>query len=205
MGNKPIVFGALLLGIALLAAPAGAGGQPDASARPIPPLPVPDAQASPRSAYARLVPQPAAANGPRYFVEFRARTGFYGHTYVVYGALNGRGERVGMRYAGLYPEGGPVGFMLGHVLPVPATVEPVEDDRIDPVTERYLRILSAQEYARLAAAIERVRASDQLWNALLNNCNDFAADLAQEIGLRTPSTLLLPDLFVSELREMNGS
>jgi hypothetical protein len=124
---------------------------------------------------------------------------------VVYGELNGRGERVGMRYAGLYPEGGPVGFMLGHVLPVPATVEPVEDDKTDPVTERYVRLLSTEAFAKLAAAIERVRANTQLWNALLNNCNDFAAELAQEIGLRTPSTLLIPDLFVSELREMNGS
>ena len=205
VGNKPIVFAALLLGMAMLATPAGAGGQPDASVRPTPPLPVPAAQASQRPAYARAATQPTAARAPRYFVEFRARTGFYGHTYVVYGELNGRGERVGMRYAGLYPEGGPVGFMLGHVLPVPATVEPVEDDKTDPVTERYVRILSAEEFAKLAAAIDRVRANTRLWNALLNNCNDFAAELAQEIGLRAPSTLLIPDLFVSELREMNGS
>ena len=29
------------------------------------------------------------------------------------------------------------------------------------------------------------------------------AELAQELGLRTPSTLLIPEVFVSELREMN--
>ena len=39
----------------------------------------------------------------------------------------------------------------------------------------------------------------------MNNCNDFAAELAQELGLRTPSTLLIPELFVSGLRELNGS
>jgi hypothetical protein len=144
--------------------------------------------------------QGASVNAPRYFIEFRSRTGFYGHTYVVYGQLDGH-----MRYAGLYPEGGPFGFMIGHVLPVPATVDAVEDDLTDPVTEAYLRIVSAEEFAKVAAAIGRLCANTQLWNALLNNCNDFAAELAQELGLRTPSTLLIPELFVAELRQMNGS
>jgi hypothetical protein len=155
-------------------------------------------------------PRPAAAQSApleqvRYFIEFRSRPGFYGHTYVVYGQLDGHGKRTDVHYAGLYPEGGPVGFMLGHVLPVPATVDPVEDDLIDPVTETYLRFVTAEEFAKITAAIRRLRANSQLWNALLNNCNDFAAELAQALGLRTPSTLLIPELFVSELREMNGA
>ena len=124
---------------------------------------------------------------------------------MVYGQIDGSGKRIGVRYAGLYPEGGPVGFMLGHVLPVPATVNAVADDLTDPVTETYLRIVTGQEFAKITAAIERLRVNTQLWNALLNNCNDFAAELAQELGLRTPSTLLIPELFVSGLREMNGS
>jgi len=147
----------------------------------------------------------APVQAARHFVEFRSRTGFYGHTYVVYGQIDSRGQRFDLRYAGLYPEGGPVGFMLGHVLPVPATVNAVADDLTDPVTETYLRIVTAQEFGRISAAIERLRANAQVWNALLNNCNDFAAELAQELGLRTPSTLLIPELFVSGLREMNGS
>jgi len=158
-------------------------------------------------ARAELAPQPGAhatIDVPRYFIEFRSRTGFYGHTYVVYGRLDGW-KRIDVRYAGLYPEGGPFGFMLGHVLPVPATVDAVEDDLTDPVTQAYLRIVSAQEFAKVTAAIGRLRANTQLWNALLNNCNDFAAELAQELGLRTPSTLLIPEVFVAELRQMNGS
>ena len=159
----------------------------------------------PRAFRAAPGAQATPLNGVRYFVEFRSRTGFYGHTCVVYGQLDSRGKRAEVHYAGLYPEGGPVGFMLGHVLPVPARVDAVDDDLTDPVTESYLRILTPEEFAKTTAAIGRLRANTQLWNALLNNCNDFAAELAQGLGLRTPSTLLIPELFVSELREMNGS
>ena len=165
----------------------------------------PAAQAGPRVAPPAPGPQSTPLNAVRYFIEFRSRTGFYGHTYVVYGRIDSRGKRADVHYAGLYPEGGPVGFMLGHVLPVPATVDAVEDDLTDPVTETYLRIVTAEEFAKITAAIDRLRANTQLWNALLNNCNDFAAELAEELGLRTPSTLLIPELFVSGLREMNGS
>ena len=201
MGNRlgSLPFGFMAAAALLMAsAPLGANERLLARAELAPP-PGPHA--------ARAVPamQAASVNGARYFIEFRSRTGFYGHTYVVYGQLDGRGKRSDVRYAGLYPEGGPVGFMLGHVFPVPATVDAVEDDLTDPVTEVYLRIVSAEDFGKVTAAIGRLRANTQLWNALLNNCNDFAAELAQELGLRTPSTLLIPELFVAELRQMNGS
>jgi hypothetical protein len=192
-----LVFSAIAFVLVMGPAPLGASDRHEAKAQP-------SLQSGPRAARAPGT-QSAPLNAVRYFIEFRSRTGFYGHTYVVYGQVDSRGKRTDVHYAGLYPEGGPVGFMLGHVLPVPATVDAVEDDLTDPVTETYLRIVTAEEFAKIAAAIDRLRANTQLWNALLNNCNDFAAELAQELGLRTPSTLLIPELFVSELREMNGS
>jgi hypothetical protein len=197
-------FGAIALVLVMGPAPLGASDRQEARAQP-PLQSVPAAQAGPGAVRPAPGPQSAPLNAARYFIEFRSRTGFYGHTYVVYGQVNSRGKRADVHYAGLYPEGGPVGFMLGHVLPVPATVDAVEDDLTDPVTETYLRIVTAEEFAKITAAIDRLRVNTQLWNALLNNCNDFAAELAQELGLRTPSTLLIPELFVSGLREMNGS
>jgi hypothetical protein len=202
LGNRlgSLIFGFITAAAALVMVPAPVGANDRLQARAeLAPQPSPHA--------ARAMPgmQGASVDAARYFIEFRSRTGFYGHTYVVYGQLDGRGKRTDVRYAGLYPEGGPFGVMLGHVLPVPATVGAVEDDLIDPVTEAYLRIVSAAEFAKVTAAIGRLRANTQLWNALLNNCNDFAAELAQELGLRTPSTLLIPELFVAELRQMNGS
>ena len=205
LGKKlgSFVFGAIASAL-VVPAPLGASDRHEARAQ-LSLQSGPAANTGPRASQTRPETQAAPLNAVRYFVEFRSRTGFYGHTYVVYGQLDGRGKRTDVHYAGLYPEGGPVGFMLGHVLPVPATVDAVEDDLTDPVTEAYLRIVTAEEFAKITAAIGRLRANTQLWNALLNNCNDFAAELAQELRLRTPSTLLIPELFVSGLREMNGS
>ena len=206
LGKKlgSLAFGAIAFGLLMVSPSLGASERSEAKPR-LSLQSGPVETAGPRAFRAAPGTQAAPLNGVRYFVEFRSRTGFYGHTYVVYGQLDSRGTRAEVHYAGLYPEGGPVGFMLGHVLPVPARVDAVDDDLTDPVTESYLRILTAEEFAKTTAAIGRLRANTQLWNALLNNCNDFAAELAQGLGLRTPSTLLIPELLVSELREMNGS
>jgi hypothetical protein len=206
LGKKlgSFVFGAIAFALLMVPAPLGASDRHEAGTQ-LSLQSGPAANTGPRASRARPGTQAAPLGAVRYFVEFRSRTGFYGHTYVVYGQLDSRGKRTDVHYAGLYPEGGPVGFMLGHVLPVPATVDAVEDDLTDPVTEAYLRMVTPEEFAKITAVIERLRANTQLWNALLNNCNDFAAELAQQLGLRTPSTLLIPELFISELREMNGS
>jgi len=206
LGKKlgSLAFGAIAFGLLMVSPSLGASERFEAKPR-LSLQSGPVETTGPRAFRAAPGAQATPLNGVRYFVEFRSRTGFYGHTYVVYGQLDSRGKRAEVHYAGLYPEGGPVGFMLGHVLPVPARVDAVDDDLTDPVTESYLRILTAEEFAKTTAAIGRLRANTQLWNALLNNCNDFAAELAQGLGLRTPSTLLIPELFVSELREMNGS
>ena len=191
----------ILFVVAALAFPTVAGAKALRDARAQPSLAF---EPSPLSRE-RVAVSPVLVQRTRYFVEFRSRTGFYGHTYVVYGALDGVGRRTDVHYAGLYPEGGPVGFMLGHVMPVPATVDAVEDDLVDPITERYFRVLTPEEFGKITDAIERLHANTQLWNAVLNNCNDFAAELAQDLGLRTPSTLLVPEVFIRELRLLNSS
>ena len=194
----------ILLVVLALGLPTGAGGKALRRARAQPSLSTAGAfEPSPlpreRVAVARVPVQRT-----RYFVEFRSRTSFYGHTYVVYGELDELGRRTDVHYAGLYPEGGAVGFMLGHVMPVPATVDAVEDDLVDPITESYLRVLTPEQFGKITDAVERLHADRQLWNAVLNNCNDFAAELAWELGLRTPSTLLVPEVFIRELRLMNS-
>src|SRR5882672_5771657 len=50
--------------------------------------------------------KPAQSSYKPYFVEFRARSAAsYGHLYVIYGQLNGRGEIVKSDIAGLHPAG----------------------------------------------------------------------------------------------------
>jgi hypothetical protein len=50
----------------------------------------------------------------------------------------------------------------------------------------------------------RIRQSTpQAWDLLLNNCNNFTADVAAAIGLRTPPTIEFPDDFVRDLYVMN--
>jgi hypothetical protein len=155
-------------------------------------------------AHAMAVPRLAPAR-PRYFIEFRARTHFYGHVYAAYGRLNERGQPVNVRVAGLYPNGGAAGFALGHVVPVPATLDGVEDDWTVPATEVYRRVLNQAEYDRLLATIAELHEQPHVWHAVTYNCVTFAALLAQAVDLYTPPVPLLPVPFVMSLRLINGS
>src|SRR5919107_666399 len=64
-------------------------------------------------------------DGGKYFVEFRSRYALsYGHTFLVHGRLNDKGE-IGelsaKNVAGFHPMGdGPELWTVGHVVPVPA-------------------------------------------------------------------------------------
>lgn len=140
-----------------------------------------------------------------YYIEFRvAQIGTYGHSYVAYGRLNARGQPAETQYADLHPTGSYVAMALGHLVPVPANTVWDPDVLKLPVSSSYRRKLNAAEYGRLQAAIKGFRANKQpYWNAVTYNCNNFVADVAQAIGLKTPSTLLASYIFIPTLKKMN--
>ena len=141
------------------------------------------------------------ATGGGYYIEFRvAQIGAYGHSYVVYG--NGGRQN----FADLHPMGGYAGMALGHVVPVPANTQWDPDVLKLPVTVRYRRSLTAEQYRKLLAAVNSAKANKApYWNAVTNNCNHFIGELAQAVGLKVPGSFQVSYSFVPALKELNGS
>lgn len=152
--------------------------------------------------------KPVRAPAGAYFVEFRARHALsYGHTFAMFGKLNGRGEIVSREVAGLHPAGdSPVPWVIGHFVPVQSETGPSDGDLEEKyVSARYRIVLSEAEYLRLEAFIKKLQANSPLWSAVAYNCNAFVADIAKFLGLTTPSsTLLYPAEYINKLRDLNG-
>lgn len=158
----------------------------------------------PAKAGTRNVAAEASSSAVRYFVDFRARKGhIFGHTIVVYGKFNERGEVVEAHSAGLYPIDNQSGLIVGSLLPVDGSVRAVKGDFKGPFTAVYHRLLTAGQYNVVNNAVHFERARENYWHLIFFNCNDFVARIAAAIGLRTPPTLLLPPRFVAELKAMN--
>jgi hypothetical protein len=148
--------------------------------------------------------EPPPELGASHYVEFRvAQNSAYGHSYVVYGRLNARGKPISALYADLHPTGSLPVLVLGHVVPVDASTEPNRATRRQRIANRYRRDLTEAEYQQLTAVIERTRAERRSWSIISYNCNDFVAEVARGIGLRTPNALALPYDFITELKAMN--
>ena len=140
----------------------------------------------------------------QYFVDVRSRAGYvFGHTYIAYGRLGDHGQPLETRYAGIYPLDDERGLIFGSVMPVAASVRGLDDDRKAAPTNIYRRRISAAQYARLASAVRRVGTTEHPWHLIFYNCNDFAIEVAQSLGLRAPPAWLLPRAFVGELRALN--
>jgi hypothetical protein len=147
----------------------------------------------------------------RYFVEFRSRyAASYGHTFLVHGRLNEKGE-IGQltpdQVAGLGPATeSPVPWMIGHVVPVPSSTGPGDGDLEDEyVSARFRVLLSEAEYRRVVAHIRERQKASPLWHAALYNCNAWVGDIARFMGLKAPAnTWQFPAEFINEMREMNS-
>ena len=146
----------------------------------------------------------AAAASDRYAVEFRARSGgLLGHTYVAYGPIDGDGRLHRARYAGFYPSGILSQTPLLAVMVTPASVGAEAWDRTKPTEMVYRRELSARAYTHLDGEVRALRQTRPFWHLVFYNCNSFAADVAESMGLRAPSTLELPKDFVQGLYVLN--
>ena len=148
----------------------------------------------------------AAQAGMLYYIEFRvARIGTYGHSCVAHGRLNANDQPAEHRYTDLHPTGNYALMALGHVLPVPATTKWDPEVLALPVSSSYRRKLTAAQYKKLLATIQRLQSEQRYWNAVTNNCNHYVGELARAVGLRTPGNFQLSYAFIPALREMNES
>jgi hypothetical protein len=150
-----------------------------------------------------------------YFVEFRARSAAsYGHMYVLYGQVNGRGEIIKSDIAGLHPAGDSndcencsvVAWTVGHLLFVPSETGASDGDLEEKyVTARYRVMVDAATFKKVSAHIAKMKADTPLWNALWRNCVSFGNDVAGFMNLKTPTFIWLePKDYVEHLRELNG-
>jgi hypothetical protein len=156
------------------------------------------------------VPNTVAAASPvagkSYYIEFRSRSAqSYGHTFSVYGRLNG--SRIASKtVAGLHPATeSPVPWMIGHVVLVPSETGASDGDTEDQyVTARFRVVMNEAEYKKVTGYINQLRAKSPVWHAVLYNCNAFVGDIAKFMGMETPSsTMLMPEDYITSLRDLN--
>lgn len=151
----------------------------------------------------------APEKGKPYFVEFRSRTAVsYGHTFLFFGRL-GTGNRFGkFEVAGLHPKGDDPGvYMKGHAVPVESETGASDGDLDEQyLTARYCVVLDEAGYKKVVAFIRQLQAKSTTWHAPTKNCNTFAGEVAQSLGLKAPvGGILLPEHYVGMLRTMNGA
>ncbi len=147
----------------------------------------------------------ASASAQRYFLDFRARPTPFptGHTYFVYWIQDSTGSVVEIHFGGLHPVGGPSVWSLGVLLPVPATEHSPREDKLHRPHAVYRVELSEGQFAFLKRRVATLRRKHPLWHGLTINCNAFAGEVAQSLGMRVPHHLLMPNLFVATLRALN--
>jgi hypothetical protein len=149
----------------------------------------------------------AAPRGEQYYVEFRSRYAqSYGHAFVVFGRGPGPGKKISPnQIAGLHPAtDSPIPFWVGHVIPVKSETGASEGDTDEIyVSARYRVMLSKPDYERTLAFIRNLQKSSPMWQEMIYNCNDFVADIARFVGLKTGSTKTFPKEFITQLRELN--
>ena len=154
----------------------------------------------------------AASEARPYFLEFRSRNAAnYGHAFVLYGRVGTKGKIAGLHPAGDAPDCvncSVFAWTIGHVIPVPAETGASDGDD-EPelyLTARYRIRLTAAEYKKVSAYIQKKQAETKTWNALVNNCVEFIGDIAEYMGLKKPSMLgvFATRVYVEEMEQLNG-
>jgi hypothetical protein len=144
--------------------------------------------------------------GKSYYIEFRSRSAqSYGHTFSIYGKLNG-GRIATKTVAGLHPATeSPVPWMIGHLVLVPSETGASDGDTEDEyVTARFRVALNEAEYQKVVGFIRSLKAKSPVWHAVLYNCNAWVGDIAKFMGMETPSsTMLMPEDYITSLRDLN--
>ena len=158
--------------------------------------------------------KPSSKAQRKYFIQFRARNAkSYGHTSVITGKLRngkipkrkGRLIKGTYKIAGLAPKSdSPAVYMLGHLLPLPASTGWTDGDDEDAYLLDSFRIdLTYAEYKQVNKLIERRKRASKFWNATVYACVHFTADIAKDIGLNTPRGFFIARHWVKSLKAVN--
>jgi hypothetical protein len=146
----------------------------------------------------------------KYFVEFRSRYALsYGHTFLVHGRLNQKGEigeLTDKNVSGFHPAGqGSELWTIGHLVPVPAETGPSDGDLEEEyVSARFRVYLTEAEYKRFYAHLMEKKASAVPWHAALYNCNLWVGQIAEYMGLKAPTShWLYPADYINEMKRLN--
>jgi hypothetical protein len=168
-----------------------------ASAGPITPSgpDIPDVFCSKGIYKAKLSASSVTAGDPAY-IEFRSRLTTLipsGHMYVVFGRLDPDGKPVSSHIVGLFPKGSLLGMYGGAVAWVPAQVKPyMLECSVSAVIDSWRISVSEDQYQAILARARAKLAKPPLWNMFGYNCNHFAAEFGDLIGLRKPGNKNLP-------------
>lgn len=133
--------------------------------------------------------------GDQFYIEIRMRNTPLmpvGHTFIVYGKLDGSGEPTSERMAMLAPLGGYAGAGIAAAIPVPGVLTPYGDDcKIRPETA-YRVSLNAQRYEKLLLALKKAKKDKPAYMLFAQNCNHFMQRMADAVGIKPPKNKYVP-------------
>lgn len=144
---------------------------------------------------AKLTRSDVTPGDPAY-IEFRTRLTTLipsGHMYIVFGRLDENGKPVTSHIIGLFPKGSLLGMYGGAVVSVPAQVKPyMLECSVSAVIDSWRISVSEDQYQAILSRARAKLAKPPLWNMFGYNCNHFAAEFGDLIGLRKPKNKNLP-------------
>lgn len=145
--------------------------------------------------------------GDPFYIELRMRNTPLmpvGHTFIVYGRLDGSGKPIDEKMAMLAPAGGYAGASLAAAVPVKGVLKPYGDDcKIRPETA-YRVSLNAQKFERLLLAIQDEKRRQPVYMLFAQNCNHFTQRMADAVGILPPRNKYVPAVdYLYDLIEAN--
>ena len=144
---------------------------------------------------AKLTASDVTPGDPAY-IEFRSRLTTLipsGHMYIVFGRLDEEGKPATSHIIGLFPKGSLLGMYGGAVAWVPAQVKPyMLECSVSAVIDAWRISVSEDQYQAILSRARAKLAKPPLWNMFGYNCNHFAAEFGDLLGLRKPKNKNLP-------------
>jgi hypothetical protein len=141
-----------------------------------------------------------------FYLEFRARNevGGFGHSYVTLGSIAASGQEHQTVVVGFMPKSANDDYWSKFGLPVTGLVGVSRSDLLRRPDTRFRIVLDRATYFRVVSEIRSLRKTWTQYELVVQNCNNFASEIASSVGLRTPLiTAQYPISYVTELRALN--
>ncbi len=141
-----------------------------------------------------------------FYIDIRAReeAGGFGHTYVALGSIDQSGHEQQTVLVGFVPRSADDDRWSRFGIPVTGLVGVTRSDFVQQPAARFRVTISRTRYFRAVSKIYSLRSTWKTYDLLVHNCNGFAGQIANSVGLRTPViTAQYPMRYVAELRALN--